>query len=96
MQLLEDRVLVKPKPQSDISEGGIIIPDSAKKRASEGTVVLVGTGFTVREGERAGFKLPMAVKPGDKVLYDAEAGSDMNYEKEIHVLMLEGSIMAIV
>lgn len=95
MQLLENRVLVKPKKEADKTEGGIIIPDIAKKRSKFGTVVLVGSGITIQSGEEAGQKIPCTVKVGDEVLYESEDGGDIQYEGEPHVLMLETSIMAI-
>lgn len=96
MQLLENRVLIKPNRESDTTEGGIIIPDIAKKRSKFGEVILVGNGFTIQDGEKAGQKIPMSVKVGDKVMYESEDGADVQYEGELHVMLLEPSIMAII
>jgi len=96
MQLLEDRVLIKPYPVEDVSTGGIIIPETAKHRPKKGKVIAVGTGYTVKEGNLAGSKIPFTVKVGDDVLYEGDAGEDMEMGEEKVVMMLETNIRAII
>lgn len=58
---LADRVLVEPKKDQEMKKGGIIIPDSAKEKPMEGTVIAVGTG----KRDEAGKLIPFTVKAGD-------------------------------
>jgi chaperonin GroES len=95
MQLLEDRVIVKPFPKEDVTAGGIIIPETAKERPERGTVLFVGEGQTLRSGERAGERIPLSVKVGDIVLYEKDAGMDMQIEEDTCIMMLETSVIAI-
>jgi len=95
-QLLENRVLVKPKEISNKTESGIIIPDTAMKKPQRGIVIGVGNGYVVKEGERAGLVLPMTVKEGDEVLFQEDAGMELEVENEKVLLMLETSIDAII
>jgi chaperonin GroES len=95
MQLLENRVLIKPIELENKTKGGIIIPDSAKGRSNRGTVLQVGSGYTIKEGEIAGTKIPMQVKVDDEVMYDGDAGQDIQIEGIKSVLILEDNIFVI-
>lgn len=95
MQLLEDRVILKPYPKDDLTEGGIIIPETAKGRPMKGKVLHVGTGQTIRDGDKAGQFVPMVVQVGDEVLYEEDAGMDMTVEGENVLMLLETSIILI-
>ena len=71
---LSDRILVKRVTQEEKSPGGIIIPDNAKEKPVEGTVVSVGTGKKLDDGTiRA-----VDVKAGDKILFGKYSGTDMS------------------
>ena len=61
---LGDRVLVEPVEEKEVKKGGIIIPDTAKEKPTEGLVVALGTGKTDDNGK----KVPFEVKKGDRVL----------------------------
>ena len=84
---LADRVLVEPTAAETKTASGIIIPDSAKEKPQEGTVVAVGNG-KVDE--------PMTVKVGDKVLYGKYSGTELKLEGKDYLIMREADILAII
>lgn len=84
---LADRVLVKPSVAETTTASGIIIPDSAKEKPQQGTVVAVGNG-TKDE--------PMTVKVGDTVLYGKYAGTELKFGGEDFLIMKESDIYAII
>lgn len=88
-QLLENRVLIKPDAAAQITEGGIIIPDTAKQRVGKGTVLEVGEGFVIKEGNLAGTTITMKVHVGDRVLFDPDAGMELELDKEKVIMILE-------
>ena len=68
---LGDRVLVEPVEEKEEKKGGIIIPDSAKEKPTEGLIVALGTGKTGDDGK----KIPFEVKKGDRVLISKYGGT---------------------
>jgi len=70
---LADRVIVKPKEAEEKTSGGIILPDTAKEKPVEGTIVAVGPGRTADNGEL----IKTTVKVGDKVLYGKYSGTEV-------------------
>jgi chaperonin GroES len=88
---LSDRVLVQPAPAEEKTESGIIIPDSAKEKPQEGTVVAAGPG-KVENGN----KIDMSVKEGDKVLYGKYSGTEVTLDGEEYLIMRETDILGIV
>lgn len=90
---LHDRVLVLPKAEGeDKSSGGIIIPDTAKTKPSEGQVKAVGKGKIKEDGTIQ----PLDVKVDDKVIYSKYAGTEIKVEGVEHLLMREEDILAII
>jgi len=90
---LHDRVLVLPKAEGeDKSSGGIIIPDTAKTKPSEGEVKAVGAGKIKEDGSIR----PLDVKPGNKVIYSKYAGTEIKVDGVEHLLMREEDILAII
>ena len=83
---LADRVLVKPAPAEEKTEGGIIIPDSAKEKPLQGEVLAVGKGTKDEE---------MVVAVGDRVLYGKYAGTELEWEGEKYLIMRQSDILAI-
>jgi chaperonin GroES len=71
---LGDRVLVQPLKEKEVKKGGIIIPDTAKEKPQEGTVVALGTGKLDDNGKKIDFN----VKVGDKVLISKYGGTGQN------------------
>ena len=87
---LDDRVVVEPMEAEEKTEGGIVLPDTAKEKPQKGKVVAVGEGSLLDSGERA----PMAVKKGDTVLYAKYGGTEVTVEGKELVIMKESDILA--
>ena len=89
---LGDRVLVEPVEEKEVKKGGIIIPDTAKEKPTEGKVVALGTGKTDDNGK----KLPFEVKVGDKVLVSKYGGTEIKLDGKEYKLLNSDDILAIV
>jgi chaperonin GroES len=89
---LQDRVVVKRIAEEEKTKGGIIIPDTAKEKPIEGTVIAVGSGKVLNNGKVA----PLEVKAGDKILFGKYSGTEVKIEGEEHVLLREDDILAVV
>jgi chaperonin GroES len=89
---LHDRVLVRRIQEEEKTAGGIIIPDTAKEKPSEGEVVAVGPGKRNDAGEQA----PLDVKAGDLVLFGKWSGTEVKLEGEELLIMSEADIMGVV
>tara|TARA_B100001013_G_scaffold149825_1_gene88971 strand:+ start:330 stop:617 length:288 start_codon:yes stop_codon:yes gene_type:complete len=88
---LQDRVLVKRLEESDKTKGGIIIPDTAKEKPSEGQVVAVGPGNLNKEGKR---NTP-EVKIGDKILFSKYSGDEVKINGEDLIIIKEEDVIGI-
>lgn len=88
---LADKVLIRPKKEEEKTAGGIVLPDSAKEKPQEGTVIAVGVGRLLDNGNRA----EMSVKEGDVVIYSKYGGTEITIDGEDYLLMDEGSILAV-
>jgi len=88
---LGDRILVEQSLAETKTKGGIIIPDSAKEKPQEGTVVAVGTGKIVN-----GKKIALDVKKGDKILFSKYGGDDIKLEGKEYKILKEDDILAII
>jgi len=86
IQPLADRVLVFPAPAEE-KVGGIIIPDTAKEKPLNGTIVAVGEGTKDEK---------MILKEGDNVLYGKYAGTELEYEGKKYLMMRQSDVLAIV
>jgi Co-chaperonin GroES (HSP10) len=84
---LADRVLVMPAPAEEKTMGGIIIPDSAKEKPLRGEIIAVGNGTKDEE---------MLLKKGDKVLYGKYAGTEIELEGEMYLIMRQSDVLAII
>ena len=89
---LADRVIVKPKEADEVTKGGIILPDTAKEKPVEGTIVAAGPGKTSDDGKL----INMEVKVGDVVLYGKYSGSEVPVDGVEYLIMRESDIFAIV
>ena len=92
IQPLGDRVLVEPLKEGEVNKGGIIIPDSAKEKPQEGTVVAVGTGKVDDDGK----KIPFNVKKGDKILMPKYGGTEIKIDSKAYQIMREDDILGII
>ncbi len=89
---LADRVIIKPSEAEEKTKGGIILPDTAKEKPIEGTVVAVGPGKTSEDGKF----VKLEVKVGDKVLYGKYSGTEVTVEGDEYLIMRESDIFAII
>jgi chaperonin GroES len=89
---LHDRIIVKRIKEEETTKGGIIIPDTAKEKPSEGKVLAVGNGKILEDGKLQ----PLEVKKGNKVLFGKYAGTEVKIDGEEHLIMREDDIIAIV
>jgi len=88
---LHDRVLVKRFEESEVIKGGIIIPDTAKEKPTEGEVVAVGSGKMQDDGKRS----PMDVKAGDRILFGKYSGTEIKIDDQDYTIMREEEIFAV-
>jgi len=89
---LQDRVLVRRIEQEEKTQGGIIIPDTAKEKPMEGEVIAAGPGARGDDGKL----IPLDVKVGDRVLFGKWSGNEIKIDGEDLVVMKESDIMGIV
>jgi chaperonin GroES len=89
---LGDRVVIHPTPREEMTKTGIVLPDTAKEKPQEGTIVAAGPGRLNDDGERE----PMDVKEGDKVLYAKYAGTEFKIDGEEYLIVSQKDILAVV
>lgn len=89
---LNDRVLVKRLEETQMTKGGIYIPDTAKEKPIEGQIEATGAGKIADNGTR----IPLTVKVGDRVLFGKYSGTEIKIEGEEYLMMREDDILAIV
>ena len=89
---LQDRILVKRLEEKETRKGGIIIPDTAKEKPSEGKVVAVGKGKVSDDGKVH----PLDVKKGDRILFSKYAGTEVQVEGDEHIIIREDDVLGIV
>jgi chaperonin GroES len=88
---LQDRILVRRVAEEEKTKGGIIIPDSAKEKPSEGEVIAVGAGKVNEKGVLR----PLEVKQGDRVLFGKYSGNEIKIEGVEHLLLREDEVLGI-
>lgn len=88
---LADRILIQPAEAETKTQSGIYIPDNAKEKPMQGTVVAVGTGRKSDKGE----VIAPEVKVGDKVLYGKYSGTEINVDSKSYLIVKESDILAI-
>jgi chaperonin GroES len=89
---LGDRVVVQPTAREEMTKSGIVLPDTAKEKPQEGTVIAAGPGRILDDGKREA----MDVKKGDKVLYAKYAGTEFKVESDELLIVSQKDILAIV
>ena len=88
---LGDRVVVRRVEEEAKTKGGIIIPDTAKEKPQEGEVIAVGPGARDEDQKR----IPMDVKPGDRILFGKWSGSEVKIDGDDLLIMKESDILGI-
>ena len=89
---LGDRVVIEPTPREEMTKSGIVLPDTAKEKPQEGSVIAVGPGAFDNDGKR----IAIDVKKGDKVLYAKYAGTEFKVDGEDLLIVSQKDILAIV
>ncbi|MGB0386903.1 MAG: co-chaperone GroES [Ardenticatenaceae bacterium] len=90
---LGDRVIVRPIEGEQVTASGILLPDTAKEKPQEGTVIAIGPGKRNDDGSRQ----PLDVSEGDRVIYAKYAGTEFKLNRDDKVLILkESDLLAIV
>jgi chaperonin GroES len=89
---LHDRVVVKRVTAEEKSAGGIIIPDTAQEKPSQGEVVAVGPGGR----DEAGKLIPIDIKTGDRVLFGKWSGTEVKIDGQELLIMKESDIMGVI
>jgi chaperonin GroES len=90
---LGDRLVVKPTPREEMTKSGIVLPDTAKERPQEGTVLAAGPGRTLDDGTREA----MEVSVGQKVLFQKSAGTVFKLDDDDELLILsQKDILAVI
>jgi len=88
---LGDKVVVKASTAEERTAGGIVLPDAARERPSQGTVVSVGPGRLLENGERAA----MSVSEGDTVIFSKYGGNEVKLDGNEYLILDQDSIYAI-
>lgn len=88
---LADRVLVRPEDTEEALPSGLVIPDTAKEKPQEGTVLAVGPGAW-DDGKR----IPLDVKEGDRIIYSKYGGTEVKVEGEELLILSERDILAVI
>ncbi len=89
---LEDRVLIKPNDPETKTESGIYLPETAKEKPMQGTIVAVGPGKMLDSGER----VTPTVKKGDVVVFGKYAGTEIEIKNVKHMIMRESDLLGLI
>jgi chaperonin GroES len=92
LQPLADRVVIEREESEEVTPGGIVLPDTAKNKPVRGEVIAVGDGKLLKNGTR----VPLQVKPGDRVVFTSYGGDEFKLGERELVLMREEDILAII
>ncbi len=90
---LEDRIVVQANEAEMTTASGIVIPDTAKEKPQEGTVIAVGPGRFAEDGSE---RIPLDVSVGDTVLYSKYGGTEVKYNGEEYLVLSGRDVLAIV
>jgi len=88
---LNTRIVIKPDNPDERTKSGIIIPDNAKVKPARGTMVAMGPGMLMKTGQR--WPMP-GMKPGDKVMYSQYAGTEIEVDGVLHIVMRDDDVFA--
>ena len=92
LQPLGDRVVIKPTPREEMTKSGIVLPDTAKEKPQEGTILAIGPGAFDNDGKR----IAMDVEVGQKVLYGKYAGTEFKLDDDELLIVSQKDILAVV
>ena len=89
---LHDRIIVRRVEEEEKTKGGIIIPDTAKEKPTEGKVIAVGKGKILEDGKLQA----LDVKAGDRILFGKYSGTEVKIDGEEHLIMREDDILGVI
>jgi chaperonin GroES len=89
---LEDKILVQANEAETTTASGLVIPDTAKEKPQEGTVIAVGAGRVSETGDR----IPVDVKEGDTVIFSKYGGTEIKYNNEEYLILSARDVLAVV
>ena len=89
---LQDRILVRRIDEEEKTKGGIIIPDTAKEKPQEGSVIAAGKGKVSEDGKVR----RLDVKKGDRILFSKYSGTEVNIEGEEHLIIREDDVLGVI
>ena len=89
---LGDRLVVRPTAREEMTKSGIVLPDTAKERPQEGTVLSVGPGRTLDDGTREA----MDISVGQKVLFQKYAGTEFKLEEDELLILSQKDVLAVI
>jgi chaperonin GroES len=89
---LQDRVIVRRVKEEEKTKGGLYIPDTAKEKPVEGTVLAVGNGKILEDGTVR----KLDIKAGDRVLFGKYSGTEVKIEGEEHLILREDDILGVI
>ncbi|HEX6655684.1 MAG TPA: co-chaperone GroES [Candidatus Limnocylindria bacterium] len=89
---LGDRLVVQPTPREEMTKSGIVLPDTAKERPQEGTILSVGPGRTLDDGTREA----MEVQAGQKILFQKYAGTEFKLDDEELLILSQKDVLAVI
>jgi chaperonin GroES len=89
---LGDRVVVQPTPREEMTKSGIVLPDTAKERPQEGTILAAGPGRILDDGSREA----MDVSAGQKILFQKYAGTEFKLDDEELLILSQKDILAVI
>src|SRR3984885_8126169 len=90
---LEDKILVQANEAETTTASGLVIPDTAKEKPQEGTVVAVGPGRWDEDGDK---RIPLDVSEGDTVIYSKHGGTEIKYNGEEYLILSAREVLAVV
>ena len=89
---LNDKILLKRLEAESKTKAGIVLPEAAKEKPKRGTVIAIGDGKLLDNGERAKFQ----VKKGDEVIFASYAGTEIKIDNEEYLVLAEDEVLAII
>ena len=91
LQPLDDRIVVRPSEAEEKTASGLVIPDTAKEKPQQGTVLAVGPG---RRSEQSGEIIPLDISVGDIVVYSKYGGSEIEHEGDDYLILNARDVLA--
>jgi chaperonin GroES len=91
LQPLNDRIILEPAPLEEKTQGGILLPDTAKEKPQKGKVVAIGPGKKLDNGQL----VPVDVKVGDIVLYGKYSGAEVTVEGTQYIILRAEDVLAV-